>query len=209
MRVFPSLMLTLTALGLVGCSNTSPTVGASVGMGYGSDYGAAPYPWWYDDYFYYWDRYYPWCCNNDGEFDDLIQHWWQDLDEGKRDDIKNKFKDWHSELGKPDIETLRTDFSDRWNALSPEQKSILRDRQQVLRKINPTGTDRLSLPEATEAARRLNLDGGSLAQPRPASRPVTLPSQPVTRPVTLPSRPVVRPMTRPAHMMNMPVIRRR
>lgn len=192
------LILALTALGLGGCSTPSSTV--SVGMGYGSGYGAAPYPWWYDDYFYYWDRYYPWCCNNDGEFDDLIRHWWQDLDEGKRDDIKNKFENWHQGTGQPDIEALRSDFSARWNALSPAQKEGLRERQQVLRKLSPATNPRLSLSEANEAARRIHLDGQG------AGRAVTLPA---SRPATLAPRPVTMPVNRPPHMMNMPVIRRR
>ncbi|MFM4823393.1 hypothetical protein ACEUDJ_00640 [Aeromonas bivalvium] len=189
------LILALTALGLGGCSTPSSTV--SAGMGYGSGYGAAPYPWWYDDYFYYWDRYYPWCCNNDGEFDELIRHWWQDLDEGKRADIKNRFEDWHQGTDQPDIEALRGDFSARWNALSPEQKAVLRDRQQVLRQLSPATSPPFSLSEANEAARRIQLDGQG------AGRAVTLPaSRPAPRPVTMP-------VNRPAHMMNMPVIRRR
>ncbi|MFM4702297.1 hypothetical protein [Aeromonas bivalvium] len=188
------LILALAALGLGGCSTPSSTV--STGMGDGSGDGAAPYPWWYDDYFYYWDRYYPWCCNSDGEFDDLIRHWWQDLDQSRRDDIKNRFEQWHQGTDQPDIEALRDDFSARWNALSPEQKAGLRERQQVLRQLSPATSPRFSLSEANEAARRIQLDG------RGEGRAVTLPaSRPAPRPVTMP-------VNRPAHMMNMPVIRR-
>ncbi|MDU1141823.1 hypothetical protein [Aeromonas rivipollensis] len=126
-----ALLIPLLALGLAGCSNTSAS-GASVGLGsggyYGSHYGASY--WWYDDYYGYWNDYYPWCCDNQGDFDELIKKWWSGLDPERQQEIKEKYQDWQETNGQPDVAALRGELAGRWNAMTPEQQQALRDNRQ-------------------------------------------------------------------------------
>lgn len=187
----------LALLALAGCSNTSSIgVGASTGTSaqgyYGSHYGA--YPWWYDDYFYYWDHYYPWCCDNQGDFDELIKKWWNGLDEERQQEIKGKFQDWQENHGQADLAALRGDFATRWNAMSPEQKQALRDNSQKRPSVsNPDRTPRSPLDYRD--ASRPGADTGALLPTRPGSDsgallPATLPKTDngALLPATLPNR---------------------
>lgn len=126
-----ALLIPLLALGLAGCSNTSSS-GASVGVGsggyYGGHYGASY--WWYDDYYGYWNDYYPWCCDNQGDFDELIKKWWSGLDPERQQEIKGKYQDWQENNGQPDVAALRGELAGRWNAMTPEQQQALRDNRQ-------------------------------------------------------------------------------
>jgi hypothetical protein len=145
-----TLLVPLLALGLGACSSDSSSIGVgasagtSVGGYYGSHYGA--YPWWYDDYFNYWDHYYPWCCDHEGDFDELIKKWWNGLDADRQQEIKDKFHDWQDNHGQADLAALRGDFATRWNAMSPEQKQALRDNSKLLPSVsNPDRTPRSPL----------------------------------------------------------------
>ncbi|MGY3901047.1 hypothetical protein ACW5XF_01050 [Aeromonas lusitana] len=164
------LLVPLLALGLGACSSDSSSIGVgasagtSVGGYYGSHYGA--YPWWYDDYFNYWDHYYPWCCDNEGDFDELIKKWWNGLDADRQQEIKDKFHNWQDNQGQADLAALRGDFATRWNAMSPEQKQALRDNSKLRPSVsNPDRTPRSPLDYKGDAHPRAD---GTL-------RPTTLP----------------------------------
>ena len=111
-----ALLIPLLALALAGCSNTSSS-GASVGAGAG-------------DYYGYWDDFYPWCCDNQGDFDELIKKWWSGLDPERQQEIKEKYQDWQENNGQPDVAALRGELAGRWNAMTPEQQQALRDNRQ-------------------------------------------------------------------------------
>ncbi|WP_349922154.1 hypothetical protein [Aeromonas veronii] len=168
-----SLLIPLLAAGLAGCSSSNSSVGVGVGTGYyGSAYGA--YPWWYDDYFYYWDHYYPWCCDNQGDFDELIKKWWSGLDGDRQQEIKDKFHDWQDNHGGADLAALRGDFATRWHAMSPEQKEALREHS----KLRPSVSNPERAPHSPldERAARAGLDrsaGGEHGALLPTSRPQT------------------------------------
>lgn len=163
-----ALLVSLFALSLAGCSNSSSIgVGASTGTSvsgyYGSHYGA--YPWWYDDYFYYWDYYYPWCCDNEGDFDELIKKWWNGLDEERQQEIKDKFQNWQENRGEADLAALRGDFAARWNAMSPEQRDALRENSQKRPSVsNPDRTPRSPLDYKAATQPRIDraLEPGTL-----------------------------------------------
>ena len=122
-----ALLIPLLALGLAGCSNTSSS-GGDAGAGTGGVYGASY--WWYDDYYGYWNDYYPWCCDNQGDFDELIKKWWSGLDPERQQEIKEKYQDWQENNGQPDVAALRGELAGRWNAMTPEQQQALRDNRQ-------------------------------------------------------------------------------
>lgn len=148
-----ALFLPLLVFGLAGCSNNNSSsvgvgVGASTGSGgyYGVHYGS--YPWWYDDYFVYWGSYYPWCCDNPEDFDELINKWWNGLDEQRQQEIKEKYQNWNAGNGQADVSALRGDLATHWNAMTPEQKQTLRNNQQNRPSIsNPERSPRLPLDD--------------------------------------------------------------
>ena len=158
-----ALLIPLLAAGLIGCgSSSSVGVGASTGGYYGS-----AYPWWYDDYFNYWDHYYPWCCDNQGDFDELIKKWWSGLDADRQQEIKDKFHDWQDNHGEADLAALRGDFANRWHAMSPEQREALRENSKLRPSVsNPDRTPRSPLDD--RAAARA---GGERSALLPATRP--------------------------------------
>jgi len=193
--------------------------------GYASHYGASY--WWYDDYYGYWHDYYPWCCDHQGDFDELIKKWWSGLDPQRQQEIKEKYQDWQENQGQPDVAALRGDLAGRWNAMTPEQQQALRDNRQSRPSVsNPDRAPRSPLDDrgnrlttpgngllTTPGARPDTTPGvqprphlpGSLATPnRPLAQPGTV-AQP--RPVVQP-RPMVQPRVAPP-MRSFPAIRRR
>lgn len=203
MRVI--LLAPLFALSLAGCSSPSDGgAGAGPGGPYGGVYGASY--WWYDDYYGYWNDYYPWCCDNQGEFDELIKKWWNGLDPARQQEIKEKYQDWQEDHGQPDLATLRGDLATRWHAMTPEQQQALRDNRQNRPSIsNPDKSPRSPLDDRGGTLPRAEngllapstlpkADNGLLtpsAQPRGDARPH------LPRTLATPVRPAVRPAIRP------------
>ncbi|MGU5663176.1 MULTISPECIES: hypothetical protein [Aeromonas] len=203
MRVI--LLAPLFALSLAGCSSSSGGgAGAGPGGPYGGVYGASY--WWYDDYYGYWNDYYPWCCDNQGEFDELIKKWWNGLDPARQQEIKEKYQDWQEDHGQPDLVTLRGDLATRWHAMTPEQRQALRDNRQNRPSIsNPDKSPRSPLDDRGGTLPRAEngllapstlpkADNGLLtpsAQPRGDARPH------LPRTLATPVRPTVRPAIRP------------
>ncbi|MGS3138605.1 hypothetical protein ACB316_10220 [Aeromonas sanarellii] len=203
MRVI--LLAPLFALSLAGCSSSSDGgAGAGPGGPYGGVYGASY--WWYDDYYGYWNDYYPWCCDNQGEFDELIKKWWNGLDPARQQEIKEKYQDWQEDHGQPDLATLRGDLATRWHAMTPEQQQALRDNRQNRPSIsNPDKSPRSPLDDRGGTLPRAEngllapstlpkADNGLLtpsAQPRGDARPH------LPRTLATPVRPTVRPAIRP------------
>jgi len=202
-----ALLIPLLALGLA--------AGGDAGAGSGGVYGASY--WWYDDYYGYWNDYYPWCCDNQGEFDELIKKWWSGLDPERQQEIKEKYQDWQENPGQPDVAALRGDLATRWNAMTPEQQQALRDSRQNRPSIsNPDKGPRSVLDDRGGTLPRAEnglLAPGALpkadspsTQPRVDARPH------LPRTMTTPVRPpTVRPAIRPGFtpMRSFPAIRRR
>ena len=134
-----ALLIPLLALGLGACSSSDTGQGAR---------GPVPSPWWYQDYYYYWDDYYPWCCDNQGEFDELIKKWWSGLDPERQQEIREKYQDWQENPGQPDVAALRGDLASRWHAMTPAQQQALRDNRQNRPSIsNPGNSPRSPLDD--------------------------------------------------------------
>ena len=117
----------LLALGLGACSSSDTGQGVR---------GPVPSPWWYQDYYYYWDDYYPWCCDNQGEFDELIKKWWSGLDPERQQEIREKYQDWQENPGQPDVAALRGDLASRWHAMTPAQQQKVRAAAQDAARYN-------------------------------------------------------------------------
>ncbi|MGE6207887.1 hypothetical protein [Aeromonas media] len=206
------LLIPLLALGLAGCSSSDTGQGVR---------GPVPSPWWYQDYYYYWDDYYPWCCDNQGEFDELIKKWWSGLDPERQQEIREKYQDWQENPGQPDVAALRGDLATRWNAMTPEQQQALRDNRQNRPSIsNPGNYPRSPLDDRGGTLPRT--ENGLLAPgalPKADNALLTPSTQPkvdarphLPRTMTTPVRtPTVRPAIRPgfAPMRSFPAIRHR
>lgn len=149
-----------------------------------SHYGS--YPWWYDDYLYYWDHYYPWCCDNDNDIAWLIKDWWHSLDEGQQQAIKDKFDDWQGDHQQADITALKSEFQQRWAQISPEQQANLRARRDELKNLPRPSNKLVEHPKLQERP----VNKPELPKTRPATKPTT---RPAVRPVHFPQRPMARP----------------
>lgn len=207
-----ALLIPLLALGLGACSSSDTGQGAR---------GPVPSPWWYQDYYYYWDDYYPWCCDNQGEFDELIKKWWCGLDPERQQEIREKYQDWQENPGQPDVAALRGDLASRWHAMTPAQQQALRDNRQNRPSIsNPGNSPRSPLDDRGGTLPRT--ENGLLAPgalPKADNALLTPSTQPkvdarphLPRTMTTPVRtPTVRPAIRPgfAPMRSFPGIRRR
>jgi len=205
-----ALLIPLLALGLGACSSSDTGQGAR---------GPVPSPWWYQDYYYYWDDYYPWCCDNQGEFDELIKKWWSGLDPERQQEIREKYQDWQENPGQPDVAALRGDLAR--NAMTPEQQQALRDNRQNRPSIsNPGNSPRSPLDDRGGTLPRT--ENGLLAPgalPKADNGLLTPSTQPkvdarphLPRTMTTPARAsTVRPAIRPgfAPMRSFPAIRRR
>ena len=206
------LLIPLLALGLGACSSSDTGQGVR---------GPVPSPWWYQDYYYYWDDYYPWCCDNQGEFDELIKKWWSGLDPERQQEIREKYQDWQENPGQPDVAALRGDLASRWHAMTPAQQQALRDNRQNRPSIsNPGNSPRSPLDDRGGTLPRT--ENGLLAPgalPKADNALLTPSTQPkvdarphLPRTMTTPVRtPTVRPAIRPgfAPMRSFPGIRRR
>lgn len=213
MRAF--LLLPLLALALVGCNSSSSSVGVSAGTStgsggyYGVHYGTSA--WWYDDYFYYWDNYYPWCCDNPEDFDEVVKKWWNGLDAERQQEIKDNYQNWQENNGQPDLSALQNDFATRWNSLTPEQRlTIQNNRQNKLSVSNPERAPRLPLD--AKSATQMRTENGMLT-PASATRVDSgLRASPhLPKSMATPGRSMARPTVQPGfpRAMSFPGIRRR
>ncbi|MFM4679448.1 hypothetical protein ACEUD4_13955 [Aeromonas media] len=189
-----ALLIPLLALGLGACSSSDTGQGAR---------GPVPSPWWYQDYYYYWDDYYPWCCDNQGEFDELIKKWWSGLDPERQQEIRDKYQEWQGNQGQPDTARLKASLATHWHAMTPEQQQALRDSRQHHSSLSQPG----KAPRSALDDKASTLPGGGLLNPAglPRADAQGLRTRPLTSPVTRPALP--QRMTPP--MRSFPAIRRR
>jgi len=82
---------------------------------------------WYDDSFWIWIDNNPDCCD-DENIRESLEDWWNDLDSGEQDDIRDRLQGWLDANGlePAEGETMREfvlgTAAERWDALIPEER---------------------------------------------------------------------------------------
>lgn len=119
------LVAGLAAL-LGGCADDAG--GPSHGSVYAyDDWIYHPYGW-YDDPFWIWVDNNPDCCDSGDDIKESLEDWWNDLDEGEQDDVRDKVGDWLDDHGlePAEGETMQQfvldTASERWETLTPEER---------------------------------------------------------------------------------------
>jgi hypothetical protein len=132
-------MLGLLAPGLIvtlmGCANDDPAPVDPMAYAY-RDWLYHPYGW-YDDPFWIWVDDNPGCCATGDDLKDALDDWWDDLDPDEQDQVREQADSWLEDHGlEPAAGENRRDLildtaAERWEALSPEERSSwLAERQE-------------------------------------------------------------------------------
>lgn len=176
MKRLVKLLVVLFSLSLTACANN----------GSSSSYNANYYTgsWWYDDYYYYWADNYPWCCDSDDKWDEVLNSWWNNLDEDKQQQVKDNVANWKENGEKPDLTTLKSDFKTHWSSLPEEKRNKVLDSREKHLNDPSAAKDRLESVDKDKVAQKvndsdklranLNADHRSQFQSRMGSAPVMM-----------------------------------
>jgi hypothetical protein len=176
MKRLAKIIVVLFSFILTACANTGSSSGYSTNYYTGS--------WWYNDYYYYWADNYPWCCDSDGEWDEVLNSWWNNLDEDKQQQVKDNVANWQGNGEKPDLTTLKSDFKTHWNSLPEEKRNKVLDSREKHLNDPSAVKDRLEgvdqekvtqkVNDSDKLSPNLNGDHRSQFQSRMGSAPVMM-----------------------------------